>query len=257
MAEPVWGMLQKALDDNQTIAQAIAAAIAVHEADPDAHTGAGESLETHKSQETVDHPAGSVLADKVSSKELLAFTGFDSLDGWSVFGNVTLEGFSFVELHETQGETDLSRLYSQFLADTDFFKTTQDAMIQSVFYLNNPEFEKIYFLFGQYVSDSNISGFGFRIIDAEVKGVFGFGANINLTADLNINPALIHIYRAEYIASSQQVKFYIDGVLKATLNAPTGWDSISEPYIEYYAGYNEAGADYYLRIYNLYFGKEI
>jgi len=257
MAEPTWGQLKKAQDDDTTIDQAIAAAIATHEADPDAHTGAGESLETHKSQEVVDHPAGSILGDKITSKELMVFTGFDSLDGWTTFGNVSLEGFSFVEIRETQGETNLSRLYSQFLADTDFFKTTQDAVIQSVFYINNPQYEKFFLIFGGYISDSEISGFGFRIIDNEVKGFFGFGTNINYSADLSINPALIHVYRAEYVATTEQVKFYIDGVLKATLNKPTGWDAISEPYIEFRAGYNEEGADYYVRVYNFYLSKEI
>jgi len=257
MAEPTWGLLKKAQDNDQTIDQAIADAIAAHEADPDAHTGTGESLETHKSQEVIDHPAGSILGDKISNTELMVFTGFDSLDGWTIYGNVSLEGFSFVEIRETQGETDLSRLYSQFLSDTDFFKTTQDAQIQSVFYINNPDLEKFYFLFGEYVNDSNIAGFGFKIVDNVVKGFFGWGANINLTNNLNIDPSVIHIYRAQYIASTQQVKFYIDGVLKATLNKPTGWSAIAEPYIEFRADYNDEGADYYVRVYNFYFSKEI
>lgn len=66
MADPVWGQLAKAQDNPETIEGAIVRLIAEHEADAGAHTGTGESLETHKTQETVDHPVGSIVADKES-----------------------------------------------------------------------------------------------------------------------------------------------------------------------------------------------
>jgi len=257
MAVLNWGDLTKSQEDDETIEEAIARLIVAHNDNEESHLATGQSLQSHKAAEIIDHLVGSVLADKISDKELMVFTGFDSLDGWSVVGSVGLEGFSFVEVRETQGETDLSRLYTQFLADTNFFNTTQDAQIQSVFYINAPEFEKFYFYFGQYISDSEIYGFGFKIIDEVVKGFFAWNTDINLTADLEIDPSAFHIYKAQYVAETEQVLFYIDGVLKATLEAPTGWSSIAEPYLEYRADYNEAGADYYVRVYNLYFSKEI
>lgn len=64
MADPVWGLLSKAQDNPQTIDEAIAQAIAEHEADPEAHMGAGESIENHRTNEVIDHPAQSVVADK-------------------------------------------------------------------------------------------------------------------------------------------------------------------------------------------------
>jgi len=65
MANPVWGQLEKAQDDDETIEEAIARLIAEHETDAGAHTGAGESLETHKAQDVIDHKAESILNDKL------------------------------------------------------------------------------------------------------------------------------------------------------------------------------------------------
>lgn len=67
MADPVWWMLQKSLSDIQTIAQAIAAAITAHNDDPDAHLGVGQSLQSHRASEIIDHEAQSIVADKFSS----------------------------------------------------------------------------------------------------------------------------------------------------------------------------------------------
>ena len=66
MADPVWGLLAKSAEDPTTIDQAIESAIIAHEADPTAHLGPGESLEQHKTNEVIDHPAQSVVADKFS-----------------------------------------------------------------------------------------------------------------------------------------------------------------------------------------------
>jgi len=65
MAEPVWGQLAKAQDDQETIEEALVRLIGEHETDSGAHTGAGGALETHKTQVVVDHPAGSIVEDKL------------------------------------------------------------------------------------------------------------------------------------------------------------------------------------------------
>lgn len=64
MTLPLWGTLEKAQDDPTTIDEAIQTAITEHEADPTAHQGEGESLEAHKSEEVIDHPAQSIVVDK-------------------------------------------------------------------------------------------------------------------------------------------------------------------------------------------------
>lgn len=93
MSTETWGNLPKALDDATTIDQAIAAAIAAHEADSEAHLGAGESLETHRANEVLDHPSDSVVADKFSPYTILegpgAFNDFQYVE-WE--GTITTKG---------------------------------------------------------------------------------------------------------------------------------------------------------------------
>jgi len=70
MADPNWGLLEKSQVDDETIEEAIDRLIAAHDNDADAHIGAGKSLNTHKTQETVDHPAGSIIEDKYADQSV-------------------------------------------------------------------------------------------------------------------------------------------------------------------------------------------
>jgi hypothetical protein len=89
-----WGELTKALDDNETIEEAIARLIAVHDDDPDAHLGENGSLLSHKGSEIIDHLARSIVADKIEEwisvklkgsfdrDDLHWYTIFESIDGY-------------------------------------------------------------------------------------------------------------------------------------------------------------------------------
>lgn len=84
MVLPLWGQLEKAQDDPQTIEEAMAAAIVAHEADPTAHLGAGESLEQHKKDSILDHPAESVVTDKQPFSIYDEVQTFRSTSNWSI-----------------------------------------------------------------------------------------------------------------------------------------------------------------------------
>src|SRR5574343_579679 len=76
----VWGLMPKAQDNDQKIDDAIAVAIANHELDSEAHLGDGESLQSHKASEIMDHKIGSVVADKLSHQDQIYLCTFESLD---------------------------------------------------------------------------------------------------------------------------------------------------------------------------------
>lgn len=66
MAQPfIWNDLPRTNNDNTTIDQAIGAAILSHNDDPDAHYGPDRALEVHRENPVVDHPAESVVNDKI------------------------------------------------------------------------------------------------------------------------------------------------------------------------------------------------
>jgi len=65
MSTITWGMLQKSLVDNETIEQAIVRLVTEHNNDETAHLGVGQSLQSHKASEVIDHLAKSILAEKL------------------------------------------------------------------------------------------------------------------------------------------------------------------------------------------------
>jgi hypothetical protein len=66
MAVVNWGSLHKSQVDDETIEEAIARLIAAHEADETSHLGAGESLQSHKASDIIDHAALSIIEDKIA-----------------------------------------------------------------------------------------------------------------------------------------------------------------------------------------------
>lgn len=65
MTQLNWGNMAKDLNSNQTIPQAIAEAVTVHNDDPDAHIGPTRALESHRAAEIIDHRAESIVNDKI------------------------------------------------------------------------------------------------------------------------------------------------------------------------------------------------
>ena len=90
-----WGMLPKSQVDNETIEEAINRIVAVHEADEEAHLGVGDSLQSHKAAEIIDHLAESIVTDKLDDKAVtvdkmdwdrfLIQSNFESLDAFITY----------------------------------------------------------------------------------------------------------------------------------------------------------------------------
>jgi len=78
--------------DNEKIEEAIARLIAVHNDDETSHLDTGQSLQSHKASQIIDHLAASIVADKIGNREVLdehlqhdrqvIAPSFDSLDGF-------------------------------------------------------------------------------------------------------------------------------------------------------------------------------
>ncbi len=71
MSVITWGALAKALNDNETIEEAVTRFIQAHEDDADAHIESGESLYAHKHSGIIDHLAGSIVTDKLDPLDFL------------------------------------------------------------------------------------------------------------------------------------------------------------------------------------------
>lgn len=222
-----WGALQKSATDDETIEQAIDRLIAVHEADAEAHQGAGESLQNHKSDTVIDHPAESVVNDKIPDRGVtpnqLIYTkdyidiNFETLDMWTEVGAGALyHNLGGIQLATTSSSNNVKELY----APGDPFGLN--------FALKNPVFEAVAIFYdsvnatyytGIGDSVSSPSQFvGFKVVNGAVKGCVIYNGSETLTSDLSITPLnRYRNYRAEVI-SGESVNFYVDNVLVGTIS---------------------------------------
>jgi len=242
MSDPVWGQLAKAQDDAQTIDEAVAAAIVAHEEDPDAHTGAGESLETHKSQDVVDHPQSSIIMDKFNAKEDYHFTDFVSLAGWTTAGDVDINSWPGCNLNIIDGETEVSSIYTTIVVPGGYLRSGKDAQIQFTIY-GDTEANTYALVFGfGAVGLTPNEGFGFKKDGSSFKAYVRVGATTVYSDELDDDFGVVHIYRAYYNSGTDEVEFYIDGVLVASIERPSGdWSINGIPWVYAKAQGEESG----------------
>lgn len=79
MSTQAWGDLEKSITDPSTIDQEIDAKIITHLDDPDAHLLAGQSLQSHKASEIIDHLARSIVTDKLAEYAVTAIESSRSI----------------------------------------------------------------------------------------------------------------------------------------------------------------------------------
>jgi len=240
MAVLNWGDLTKSQEDGETIEEAIARLIAVHNADEESHLAEGQSLESHKASEVIDHLAGSVIEDKIGDQEVsnekFKFNQFklesyfESIDAWTsgVGGTASLtEGLASLLLSTGTTINSWLRLNGEAWTEGD-----------AVDYLKNPRFitiartmsvtdQEIYLIAGSW----DLDGFGFYIEDGTLYAIhIKDGTEYKTDISSGITVTDWHRYKAIYTSGSK-IEFYVDDVLKTThsTNLPEdGADSADE-----------------------------
>lgn len=237
IAMDTWFNIPRAQDDPETIEEAIARIVAEHNAEPTAHTAEGEAIDVHRKNEVVDHPAGSVLADKASFTEIVAKTQFESLSGWGNNGFNTV-GFPGINLYAIYGDNVRSYLSSQQDGLNSYTLFSREFLIQE---------------------SANVAGF-----DSDTKLMFGLipgsfspstyytgigcywyisGGNLyarvksnSVTSDELVTGVTLttpHVYRIHYVPADGNIYFYIDGELVATIAKPAGTYSSGWYYLHF------------------------
>ena len=218
MTVVTWGMLAKSLEDDETIEEAIDRLIAAHNEDEESHLDDGQSLQSHKASEIIDHVIASIVADKLSASEHISQCSFESLDNWNQTGSVSLDGWPGVALYFEDGAVELSALSSTIKHSGNWLSYSKDMLFQFVGWVSSDANNTIHAILGGYSADDNLEGFGFQIVDGTVKGFWGDGASPTFTADLGVDFTVAHVFRVLYSAIDKNCKYYIDGVLKATIS---------------------------------------
>jgi hypothetical protein len=222
----VWGLLPKAQDDATTIDAEITAAVAAHNDDPTAHMAAGQSIDVHRVNSIIDHPQGSVLADKVTQTEWVMQDSFPTTDVWyptNATKGANNYGLGFYATNAALASADVSAGIP-FWNDLDF--GTKEIVLQFGAYFYHPTSAN-YAVFGAGTDTTYISSAGLGIkftntgvqLYQEAKGVRYSGTAHAMTTQAN------HIYRVHLSPSLGNVRLFVDGVLVDTMTIHLGDDS--------------------------------
>ncbi len=207
-----WGMLQKSQVDPETVEEAIDRLVAVHEADPDSHLGADESLQSHKAAEIIDHVAGSVKADKFSSTEGIFETSFDSIDAFTKAGAVELASWGNVHIYWGVDNPADASIYSIAPIAINFTDFSKDLLFQVLFGVATDSTTDINLGVNVLPQITPSKGFGFFHDNSGFKAYFHDGSVCHYSDVLSISLVDVHVWRILNFAGEKTLRFYVDGV---------------------------------------------
>jgi len=229
-----WGLLPKSQTDDELIEQAIVRLVTEHNEDESAHLGTGQSLQSHKASEVIDHVAQSIVSDKLKDFETFKlidyfcdFIPWVSLDGFETDINaggslpVAYGAFLYVQTGATSGNYTFLRTRGEWDSLYKSGKITVLEFVISVF--NTLRDSTVYLLFtgsSAYPIVETARHVGFKIINGEVWASSADGSTQKLTdTGWSFRPSYIAFPRLKIefqYGASGFAKFYINDVLKAT-----------------------------------------
>lgn len=226
-----WGYLPKDQIDPTTVDQEIDLKIIDHEADPDAHLEVGESLQSHKASEIIDHVVGSVLIDKLSKTEMFATILFESLDGFTITGYVYNDIFPGCYCSVDYGGVAEAKAISNTEIPLVFLTQSVDLLFQTTirFDFTNTHYHAFFGYLGGYYTTDFV--FGFRVADGVLFCQY-YDLTYNYSFEVTgIDLSVDHVFRVQYNATSKIVTWYIDGIEIATytVQAGTEWEFNTGP----------------------------
>lgn len=213
----VWGLMPKAQDNDQKIDDAIAAAIANHESDSEAHLGDGESLQSHKAGDILDHRIGSVLFDKLSLTEMLLQTNFDSLDRWTLIGSQYQVAWPGVTLYCTNVTNTISVLYTEAMARAGMISGDKDSFFQTTVRIWEDDSKIAMFGNMYYSGESPTQGYGFRLVSGVMYGFWYTNSGLQTVELSDVDYQSFNVYRAQYDQANRKVSFYVNGTQKGSI----------------------------------------
>ena len=213
-----WGSLPKAQDDEKTIDEAIASAIQAHEQDPTSHMGVGESIDEHRKNEVVDHPAYSVLDDKLAYDRNFFDITFANLSNFDTSSDVELSGLD-TALMFSSNSSDWSWLIGQAgdMIPSSYFNYSKNPRFVSSFLLQSVG--SLYATIG-LGNDDEAEGFGFMI---DGNTLIGFYYDTNGDIDGNELCTIIagKVYKIEArVFYPDKIEFWVNNELLYTTPNP-------------------------------------
>ncbi len=214
----IWGDLPESQISNRTVAQAIADYVNDHLNDPDAHLEIGQSLQSHKASEIIDHIAGSVVRDKLGFDRFQIDEHFSTIDAWEQSAGVSIPTISEMTLTTTSVINNVQ--YASINAgdsQVDAANISQNPICETRVSISNITNQQIYICQG-FPSDGN--GFGFKIVNSTVYAFWIDSDEVEHIQSVYTNAAYsFNRYRWELVYG-YTLKFYINGALVHTVISP-------------------------------------
>jgi hypothetical protein len=220
-----WGQLAKSQTDPEKIEEAIQRLVAEHNANPEAHLVEGGSLQSHKMAEIIDHLVRSIVADKFSDIEVRVETTFESVDGWHYDGLSPQLNWPGLLIHcgsVLNAETVLYSESNVFMLSN----LSSGFLFQVTAQFNTLNNQRIRLGVGFFDVGDDGGGIGFETSGDKLYGVFKNWGNRYTVELMTINTYVLRTFRAHAPAGEGVVNFYVDGVLKGSLDL----ELISENY---------------------------
>lgn len=220
-----WGQMTKAQDDDTSIDTAIANAIAEHEADPESHMGARESIENHRVNEILDHPVGSALADKWTMSEFEFSTSFENLAPFFMTGSYDNYWPGVALYTDGAGAVKKSAIVADLESNGFTFDTSKEMLMQFVFNFDDDNVSTLAIFLGRTNADEYLRGMGLKIVNDVANFYTGKtdGTNPNYLSWPTFTRGVSYVVRIHNVPSEGVVKVYINGELLGTLVWPSSW----------------------------------
>lgn len=255
MSTETWGLMPKSQTDNTKIEDRIADMINEHNADPTAHMADDQSIGIHRINDTVDHPAGSVLADKWTMSEMEFTTTFENLSAFATVGNVEqLWPGVYVE---TNGASTphISKLILDGESNLLNFDTGLEFLAQIVAYVEQSDTEKSRFLYGGATGTTNYKGVGFEVVGDVARFFAGKqdSSVVNYLEWPTFELFTTYVIRIHNVPSEGVIRVYINGNLLGELEWPEEFtDALTSEFVaESNVGYGNI-----FRIRSFYFSQQ-
>jgi hypothetical protein len=230
-----WGLLTKSATDSETIEEAIARLIQAHDDDEESHLETGQSLQSHKASDIIDHLADSIIADKIArfsvglsnffSDRSFLVSAFESLDGWEQdsngLGSVSQTLFCvFLKTGVVSG--DYRSLYVECANFAGVFNYDDDLVFQTTFEPTEATSQTIFLTLGN--PDAEDRYVGFKVADDTLYAV---ARNYDDETSVELQSIAVdtrYSLRVELLPATNKALFYVNQTLvgEITTNLPTG-----------------------------------
>lgn len=255
-----WSNLAKSQISSETIEEAIARMIQEHENDSNAHTETGESLQSHKAAEVIDHVVDSIIRDKIkrgevswgklATDEQVMTENFGS-GNWSEAGPGIFQQSIAEGVISIIDKGDYGAMYVE-ISDSESLLVdfSHSMMIQAIArFASSPNTAEAeyYVIAGNTVGP----GLGFYVKNNSLYAWQTITGTTTKTEITGYNLEEYHVYRAQLDHDAGDAKFYVDGNLEATHTSdlPNSYDD-GAGFLEV-IGTNDDYADLYCQLFQI------